>query len=123
MVAARPRLRTALLAALLAGGATQPAPEPDDTALLDSLAERGGAIQLEPRAYHRVGTWVIATNNTVVKGWGAGVTRIFVHAAKNATEATCARPHWPPGPPRAAAGPPRSSSQTPACPCRPLRAA
>ena len=87
---AAPRLRTALLAALLAGGATQPAPEPDDTALLDSLAERGGAIQLEPRAYHRVGTWVIATNNTVVKGWGAGVTRIFVHAAKNATEATLA---------------------------------
>eukprot|EP01046_Picozoa_sp_COSAG06_P087012 COSAG06_NODE_33551_length_488_cov_0.552699_1_plen_104_part_01 len=98
--AARPRLRTALLAALLAGGATQPAPEPDDTALLDSLAERGGAIQLEPRAYHRVGTWVIATNNTVVKGWGAGVTRIFVHAAKNVTEATCVPgPLDPPPPP------------------------
>ena len=119
MVAARPRLRTALLAALLAGGATQPAPEPDDTALLDSLAERGGAIQLEPRAYHRVGTWVIATNNTVVKGWGAGVTRIFVHAANNATEATCACPQWPPLDPHAQQQP----CQTPAPACPPLRAA
>ena len=62
----------------------------DDTALLDSLARKGGLIQLEPRVYHRTGSWIIATNNTVVKGYGAGLTQLFVHTPKNATVRTCA---------------------------------
>ena len=61
----------------LAGATAAPA---DDTALLDGLALTGGAITLEPRAYHRRGTWRLTKNGTHVRGW-AGLTRLVVQQA------------------------------------------
>jgi hypothetical protein len=56
------------------------ADEKDDTALLDSLALAGGAIELEPRIYRRRGTWKLGKNRTHVRGW-AGITRLLVQEA------------------------------------------
>jgi hypothetical protein len=57
---------------------------PDDTELLDRLALAGGAIVLEPRAYHRRGTWKLTRNNTNVRGV-TGLTRLVVHAVNSTT--------------------------------------
>lgn len=90
-----------------AGAARQPANTPADdvdTALLDGLGFAGGAIKLEPRTYHRRGTWRLTKNGTHVRGW-AGLTRLVVTEAipgepfsgiaisacsVNDTKATCA---------------------------------
>eukprot|EP01050_Picozoa_sp_SAG11_P004937 SAG11_NODE_329_length_10681_cov_7.861274_9_plen_348_part_00 len=63
-----------------AGSNVGGAPAVDDTALLDGLAHAGSAIMLEPRAYHRRGTWRLTKNGTYVRGW-AGLTRLVVQQA------------------------------------------